>query len=589
MSDPGTSPTGPWGILAAATRPWRWLFWVNVILWTAFHGIPVVFGLATGWVFEALASQDAGAARTALVVLGAAILARVAVFGVGVWQYARFWHRWVLLLRRNLLRWLLTAPAARVLPAATGAAVSTFREDVDELAEYVENWTDGGGLVLYLAGALTVMLSIDVVLTIAVSVPMVLAGTLTQSFSGRIRRHRESMRRATEVVTGFLGDLFTAIGPVKTAGVEPRLLHHLVRLNDVRHRAALRDTAIGELLRSLNQNMASIATGLVLLFGARSLQAGTLGIGGLATFIVFIPRLTGYLAWGGEMVAQHARTKVSFDRMLRLAVDAPGHELLAPDPLDLDRPVVALPPEPRSDPLTTLEVVGLTHVHSSTGKGIRDVSFSLAEGSFTVVTGRLGAGKTTLLRTLVGLLPAQAGEVRWNGRPLGPSELTPPRAAFTPQVPRLVSATLEENLRLGRDRTVAEVAEALHLAVLDDDVEHLDNGLDTLVGTRGVKLSGGQLQRAAAARMFLTGADLLVFDDLSSALDIHTETEMWSRLFADRRATCLVVSHRRPALRRADQIVLLDDGRVSDIGTLDELLERAPEMRALWDTVATDG
>jgi ABC-type multidrug transport system fused ATPase/permease subunit len=119
--------------------------------------------------------------------------------------------------------------------------------------------------------------------------------------------------------------------------------------------------------------------------------------------------------------------------------------------------------------------------------------------------------------------------------------------------------------------------------VLGPDVEHLDHGLDSLVGTRGVRLSGGQVQRAAAARMLLTDADLLVFDDLSSALDVHTETQLWRRLFERRRATCLVVSHRRPALRRADQVVLMVDGRVADRGTLPELLERSAEMRALWE------
>ncbi|UCG41453.1 MAG: ABC transporter ATP-binding protein, partial [Acidimicrobiia bacterium] len=106
---------------------------------------------------------------------------------------------------------------------------------------------------------------------------------------------------------------------------------------------------------------------------------------------------------------------------------------------------------------------------------------------------------------------------------------------------------------------------------------------DGIVGSRGVRLSGGQVQRSAAARMFATDADLLVFDDLSSALDVHTEALLWNRLTERRDATCLVVSHRRPALRRADAIVLMDRGRVTDVGTLDELLDRSALMRELWD------
>jgi ABC-type multidrug transport system fused ATPase/permease subunit len=111
----------------------------------------------------------------------------------------------------------------------------------------------------------------------------------------------------------------------------------------------------------------------------------------------------------------------------------------------------------------------------------------------------------------------------------------------------------------------------------------MENGLDTLIGPRGVKLSGGQVQRAAAARMFIRGAELLVFDDLSSALDAETEGQLWSRLFARHRdVTCLVVSHRPLALRRADQILLIDGGRLVARGTLHELLTSSTDMRELW-------
>jgi ATP-binding cassette subfamily B protein len=147
---------------------------------------------------------------------------------------------------------------------------------------------------------------------------------------------------------------------------------------------------------------------------------------------------------------------------------------------------------------------------------------------------------------------------------------------------------LRNNILLGMDSGDSDIYQATRLAVMDRDLEELDDDLETLVGARGVKLSGGQMQRSAAARMFIRDPELLVFDDLSSALDVETERQLWERIFADEPKTCLVVSHRRPLLRRADHIIVLKNGCVEAEGTLEILLQTSLEMQELWKQEGND-
>ncbi len=591
-------------------------FWVGFACFVLFFSIPALSGYLTAQAFEALTDNDLRSLYFVAAALLLAELGRLFVFSTGAVVFTKSWTYMRSLLQGNLLHAQLVSGGDDAGPPArsAGDALSRFRDDTNDIVSFIDLWLDTAGGFAFTVVSVIILFQVNATATAVALIPMALGALLVLFMDDIIKQLRRDDRAATRAVASMLGDVMAGAVAVKVNDATSPVLNRFQHLVDTRRRTAVRDRTLNEAVFQFAVGATDVATALVLVVGAGAIASGQFAFGELVLFLAYLPWLSNFPRQVSRLITRHRQAVVSFEGMEALVADGDPWRIVRQLQLPVTRGADRRVPfefgyeatvgrsgqadhelmnrtERQRIPLEQLTVENLSIGYGSNDPGaivtpvVSGVSFVVQSGAFVVITGRVGSGKTTLLRTLLGLTNevTMTGSICWNGEEVTDrgAFFIPPQCAFVAQIPQLLSDSLADNILLGSDPGAhnatdqpmlvgapthpagrsaglapipSRLATAINDAAMGDDVATMPDGLSTVVGPRGLRLSGGQRQRVAAARALVQRPELLVVDDLSSALDVATEFELWENV-ADAGIAVLAVSHRPKVLDRADLII----------------------------------
>jgi len=497
------------------------------------------------------------------------LLSRLLVFGVGRKVEAD--------LKQQIFDHVLRQEPGWVQSAGSGEVISRATSDVENVRRLL------GFAVLSLtntalAYALTLpaMLSIDPWLSLAAVGLYPLMLITVRLFGGRMMRQQRRQQEALAGLSDLIQEDLSGISAIKIYGQESIEQAAFAGRNRVYRDAALGLARTRSTLFPLLEGISSISLLLLLALGSGQLESGRLSIGDLVALILFVERLVFPTALLGFTLNTFQTGQVSLDRVEQLLRRQP----LIVSPAD--------PQPPARRPRGAIEARGLTVRYPDAPRpALVDVSFQVRPGELVAVVGPVGCGKTTLARALGRMVEIDPGQLWLDGVDITRLRLEDLRrqVALVPQEGYLFTATLADNLRYGEPEAPLETVEAVATeARLEGDIRGFPDGYQTLVGERGITLSGGQRQRTALGRAMLVNAPLLVLDDALASVDNTTAAQILRTIRGqgDQGRTVLMISHQLSAAAACDRVLVLEQGRLVQQGSHDELLALPGTYRRLW-------
>jgi ATP-binding cassette subfamily B protein len=468
-------------------------------------------------------------------------------------------------LRNDLFARLEQLPLAWYQQRRTGDLMSRLVNDVSAVRLLL-----GLGILnlintpLYYVYGLAIMLSIHPGLTLAALSAYPLALLAVKRTSRALIERSLRVQEGLAEMSSRIQENLSGIHVVKAYASEEREVRAFAVLNERFQENSLRLARLRGIIVPVMSIAGGVGSLVVLSYGGRLVMSGRLTIGDLVAFIGYLYVLAWPTAAMGWMLTILQRGRAAMKRL---------NEVLAATPAIASPPDAVAPPVVRGE--LTLEGVTFRYPGGTDHPALDDVSVTIPAGRTIAFVGRTGAGKTSLVQLLPRLFDVDAGRVLLDGRDVRTLPLGWLRRAvgIVPQDPFLFSRSIRDNVGFGLDDGGDRVDWAVRMAGLSRDLAEMPAGLDTLVGERGVTLSGGQKQRLALARVLATAPRVLVLDDTLSSVDAATEREILDGLrefFHER--TTIIVAHRITTVKEADLVVVLDEGRIVEVGSHDELL-----------------
>jgi ATP-binding cassette subfamily B protein len=470
-------------------------------------------------------------------------------------------------LRNDLFAHLEKLPPSFYHSQRTGDLMSRVINDISAVRVML-----GPGILnfvnapLYLLYALALMLAIDVRMTLAALVPFPLLIFAVAKFRGRILKSSLEVQQQMSVLSSHVQENLSGMHVVKAYTREDFQTRQFIALNEDFQVKSLELARMRGIISPVMQGFNALTVLIVIWYGGVRVIQGDLLVADIVAFVAYLNVLAWPTAAFGWMLSLVERGRAAMKRLEEIFKTVP----------EIASPQAPLPLRPLKAGIEFRNVSFAYGRQSNGHAALENINFTLPVGRSVGLVGRIGSGKSTLAQLVPRLLDVSSGTILLDGQDIRKFSLRDLRKTlgYVPQDPFLFSTSLRRNLAFGRDEVSDEaLARAVSIAKLDRDLEIFPQGIETIVGERGVTLSGGQKQRATLARALVIDPPVLILDDCLSSVDAQTEAEILHELRSIlKEKTCLIVSHRISAVKEADEILVLDEGRIIERGTHEQLV-----------------